>query len=86
VGKSNANALGFALSEPLFAFVLGVLLSAIAFGARYLTTYAQGSARWSLAIWFNRAAIGLAVLAYAVFFAGVWWAYLAFRIHFAAAP
>jgi hypothetical protein len=86
VGKGIAGKLGLALVQPLLAFGCGVLSTAVAFGARYLTTYAYGLERPTWATRFNILAIVLTLVSYTAFSLGVYWAYLAFGAHFSNAP
>ncbi len=88
VGKGAANSLGLALTKPLLAFGAGVLLSAVAFGARYLTGFSQNLnvERRPLAIKLNVLTVALAIFAYVAFSTGVYQAYLAFDAFFSHAP
>jgi hypothetical protein len=82
LAKDFPRALGLRLTVPLLCFGIGVLLGALAFGARYLSQafYAGGHSGWGQG--FTLAAVVIAVVAYATFGWALWNGYQSFRVAF----
>lgn len=70
--KTNGMAVASSMRAPLLRFGTGVLLGALAFGARYVAQafYASARNRWGHA--FNFLSIALCIIGYAMFGWGMW--------------
>jgi hypothetical protein len=82
IAKGLSQTLGASLTYPLLQFGIGVLVGAVAFGARYFSQAFYSAEKNTYGTAFKVLAISLALAGYALFSCGVYGAFHAFTIQF----